>query len=249
MQDPTASQPERTLRVGPDKVTVRETEVVIEAKRPLADWEVHEHNAAPIFFENKKYLLVHKAKASPPFAVRYVLQPWPDGQSANAKIVLSYDAEAVAEREAAHRGDTADETIRMALLPFYPFLGLLWSGTQKKLTRFGFVPHSITGISCFAGFCIMFVQASFTSVNLNATLQSGKIMLGGLLRIFVGDDHLKLGPVSVPVMWIDVFILLAFIADTAVRYTAYLRESEWFGGFLEWLVPKAWRRNRDDAAE
>src|SRR5262245_59544696 len=133
MQDQSQTKPARVLQVGPDRVTITDGEVVIEARRPLPDWEVREHNIPPIFFEDKKYQLVQKTKAQPPFALRYVLQPWPEGQQANARLVLAYDAATVAERDAAHRGETASDNIRFFLMPFYPFLGMLWSGTQRKL--------------------------------------------------------------------------------------------------------------------
>src|SRR5690242_15856303 len=112
MQDQTQPPQARTLQIDPDKVTITATEVTIDAKRPLVDWEMREHNIPPIFFEEKKYQLVQKLKASPPFALRYVLQPWPEGQQANAKIVLAYDQATVAERDTGHRGETRDETIR-----------------------------------------------------------------------------------------------------------------------------------------
>ena len=53
----------------------------------------------------------------------------------------------------------ATEAVRLCLLPFYPFLGLLWSGTQNLLARFGLVPRSLTSISIFTVFCFSFAQA------------------------------------------------------------------------------------------
>jgi hypothetical protein len=57
------------------------------------------------------------------------------------------------------------------------------------------------------------------------------------------SDHLHLGPVSIPVMALDVLLLLAFLADIAIRYSNYLREDEWYGGFLEWMIPR-WARKK-----
>ena len=37
--------------------------------------------------------------------------------------------------------------------------------------------------------------------------------------------------------------MLALVADVAMRYTHYLREDQWTGGFLEWLAPKSSRKN------
>lgn len=45
------------------------------------------------------------------------------------------------------------------------------------------------------------------------------------------------GPISLPVAILDGLLLLALLGDVMVRYTRYLRDEEWAGGFLEWLVP------------
>ena len=55
-------------------------------------------------------------------------------------------------------------------------------------------------------------------------------------------DHLRLGPLAVPVLYLDILLMLALASDAAIRYSNYLREHEWIGGFLEWLVPQ-WLRN------
>jgi hypothetical protein len=36
-------------------------------------------------------------------------------------------------------------------------------------------------------------------------------------------------------MLIDSLFLAAFIADVLARYSRYLHEDQWSGGFLEWL--------------
>jgi hypothetical protein len=41
---------------------------------------------------------------------------------------------------------------------------------------------------------------------------------------------------NLPMSVIDVLLALAFLADAAIRYTHYLREDQWTGGFLEWLL-------------
>jgi hypothetical protein len=225
-------------RVGPDQVTVTGKEIVIEAKYPMADWEVRDLNRVPIYFGDKKYFLVEKGKSQPPYAMRYLLHPWPEGESTSAKTFHTYDAEAVAERDAHRRGANVDEGLRMCLLPLYPFLGLLWSGTQQRLTRFGFVPHLISGASIFTTFCLCFAQGVFAIVLLNASIRSGKMMIGGIFRALLADDYLHLGPISIPVMLLDSLFLVALIVDVPMRYSHYLREDEWSGGFLEWLKPK-----------
>src|SRR5262245_5944757 len=92
----------RVIQVGPDRVTISGSEVIIEAKRAMPDWEVRELNPIPLYFEDKKFFLVEKRKAAAPYAVRYLLHPWPEDQSIGTKLFYSYDAEAVAEREGGH---------------------------------------------------------------------------------------------------------------------------------------------------
>jgi hypothetical protein len=66
-------------------------------------------------------------------------------------------------------------------------------------------------------------------------------MLGGMVRALVAENNLHVGPVSIPFALLDVLLLLACIADVLVRYSRYLREDQWNGGFLEWLLPKSLR--------
>ena len=239
----TQSNPQspRMLQIGPDRVTVADGEVTIHAKNRMPDWEVRDLNPIPIYFEDKKYDLVQAVKAEPPYAVRYLLHPWPEGHVSGAKAFWSYDQESVNEREASSRSGTRDEIIRMGLLPFYPFLGLLWSKMQERLERFGFVARNITGVSIFTVFCMAFAQGVFAVVMIQASVRSGKIMLGGMVRALVAENNLHVGPVSIPFALLDVLLLLACIADVLVRYSRYLREDQWNGGFLEWLLPKSLR--------
>jgi hypothetical protein len=90
-----------------------------------------------------------------------VLQPWPEGYISNSKLFFTYDAEAVAEREADRRSRLFNEVGRACLLPLYPFLGLAWSGTQTRLMRFGFQPRLMTGVSIFTGTIFLVVYATF----------------------------------------------------------------------------------------
>jgi len=235
MEEISEQKPERVLQIGPDRVTVRASEVLIEAKHEMTDWEVRELNPAPIYFEDKKYFLIEKRRSDPPYIVRYLLSPWPADESAGTKLFFTYDAETVAEREANYRLGNRDEAVRLGLLPLYPLLGLLWSGTQQRLTRFGFVPRAITSASIFIVFCLLFAQGVFACVMINTSLRSGKLMVGGIIRAMVPADHFHIGPISIPVMLIDCLLLVAFIADVLARYSRYLHEDQWSGGFLEWL--------------
>jgi hypothetical protein len=242
MAEPGEAKQAKVIKIGPDRVTIAETEIVIETRHAMADWEVQEINPVPIYFEDKKYYLVEQRKGSPPYAMRYLLKPWPEGHISASKRFHAYDAETVAERDSGRRSGQLDEVIRACLLPFYPFLGLLWSGAQRRLMRFGFVPHSITGISVFTVFAAIFAQGVFTSVMINASARSGKIMIGGVIRAMASQDHLRLGPIAIPIGVLDALFFLACVADLGIRYNHYLREDQWYGGFLEWLMPQRWRK-------
>jgi hypothetical protein len=244
MPEPSNTNSERVIQVGPDRVTVTDDEVVIESKHEMPDWKVQGSNAPAIYFEDKKYLLADKGTAQTPYTVRYVLQPWPEGKIANARIFHTYDAEAVAERDSSRRGEVLNEVVWVCLLPLYPFLGLLWSGTQQRLVRFGYVPRTITGISIFTIFGLMLAQGAFGALLLNASARSGKMMIGGMIRAIVEQNYLQIGSISIPIAFFDVSLGLAFLADVGMRYTHYLREDQWTGGFLEWLVPQSLRRNK-----
>ncbi len=240
--DQTTSKQQTVIQIGPDRITLTDEGVIIEARHEMPDWEVRDFNPAPIYFQDKKYHLVGKRRADPPYAVRYHLQPWPEGQQAAANQFHTYDAESVADRDAARRGGQRDELVRGLLLPLYPFLGLLWTGTQKRLTRFGFIPHSITGVSIFTAFCVLFAEGVFTLVTINASMRSRQAVIGGMIRAFARSDHLQLGPVAIPLYVLDMLLAVSCLTDVAVRYNHYLREDEWAGGFLEWLLPKSLRR-------
>lgn len=225
---------ERTVQMGPDKVTVMDDLVIIDARHEMPDWKVRSFKVIPIYFENKKYYLAEKRQAERPYVIRYLLKPWVEGTD-SATIFQTYDAEAVAQRDSSRRSETQGEVARAFLLLFYPFLGLLWSKTQQRLNRVGFVPRSITSISIFTVFCLIFAQGVFLVMSLQASARSGVIVIGGMIRAFAGLDHLQIGPVGIPLHIFDIIVSLAMIADVAVRYTKYLHDDEWTGGFLEWL--------------
>jgi len=244
MPTQTETKPERIIRVGKDQVTITDNEVIIEARHEMPDWKVQTVSTPAIYFEDKRYLLLEKSEARPPYAIRYILQPWPAGKATNPKLFHTYDAKTVAERDSSRRGEAFNEVIWACLLPCYPFLGLLWSGTQQRLVRFGYLPRTITGISIFTIFGLMLAQGAFIALMLNASARTGKLMIGGMIRAFAEQNYFQIGPVSIPVAAFDVLLGFVFLADVAMRYSHYLREDQWTGGFLEWLVPKSLRRNR-----
>lgn len=181
MANHTETPNKRVIRIGPDQVTITDQEVVIEAKAEMPEWEVRTSRPPAIYFEDKKWLLVAKYPLTGPYAFRYVLHPWPEGKASNPNMFFDYNAEAVAERDASRRGEMSDSMVRVLLLPLYPFLGLLWSGAQERLVRFGFVPRYLTGISIFINFCLFFAQGVMVCVLLNGSARSGKMMIGGLI--------------------------------------------------------------------
>jgi hypothetical protein len=237
----------KVVRIGPDRVTITAEKVTIEARHELPDWEVREFDMVPIYFEDKKHFLSDKRKAKPPYALRYVLKPWPEGQHTSARRFHTYDAGVVAERDSNRRAGMRDELMRCFLLPLYPFLGLLWSGMQNRLGRFGFVARSITGTSIFTVFGLLFAQGVFAVVMISTSLRIGKIMLGGMIRALANGDHFQIGPISIPIMLLDSLLIVAFLADVLIRYSNYLRDDEWVGGFLEWIVPRRFRRKTSSA--
>jgi len=242
MQEQAEAKKERRIRVGPDQVTVTDDAVVIEAKFELPEWEVRSYQAPAIFFEEKKYLLVEIGRAHPPYVFRYVLHPWPEGKVANPKLFHTYNAETVAERDACRRGEAFNEIMWICLLPFYPFLGLLWSGVQRQLHRFDYLPRTITGLSIFTVFGLALTQGALIALTLQASVRSGQMMAGGILRAVLNRSYLELGPISIPVIILDILLILAFLADVGIRYTYYLRDDQWSGGFLEWVMPKTDRK-------
>jgi hypothetical protein len=244
MPDQLETQPQ-VIRIGPDQVTISDTEVVIEAKHETADWEVRTHNAPAIYFREKKYLLVEQGEAQLPYKIRYVLRPWPPGKIPNPKMFLTYGEDSVADRDSFRRGEALNEVMWVCLLPLYPFLGMLWSNAQQRLVRFGYVPRTITGLSIFTSFGMMLMQGVFVVVTINASMRLGKMMVGGMFQAMSGQDSMHLGPVSIPMFLLDGLLALACLADVCVRYSNYLREDQWIGGFLEWLIPQARRANKE----
>src|SRR5579864_2424192 len=79
-------QAAKELEIGPDKVTVTEDLVTIDAKHEMPDWKVRTFKVIPIYFEDKKYYLAEKRQGEKPYAVRYLLRPWVDGQFDSAPI-------------------------------------------------------------------------------------------------------------------------------------------------------------------
>jgi hypothetical protein len=236
MSETKAAAEAKVIQVGPDRVTIKENEVIIQAKHRMEEWKVRELNPWPVYFNDNKYNLVQCRKAEKPYEASYVLVPWPANLITTAKGFYNYDMDAVAERSATRRTGQVDDAGKAFLLPLYPFLGLCWSGVQQRLSRFGFVPHAITGISIFIVFALIFAEGIFAIVSINGSLRSGHLMVGGFLRAMSGHDNMHFGRISIPIGLLDCILVVTMMADVATRYTYYLREHDWAGGFLEWIV-------------
>lgn len=119
---------------------------------------------------------------------------------------------------------------------------MLWSRSQQRLLRFGYLPRTITGLSIFMTFGLLLMQCTFIALLLQASARSGNMMIGGMIRTIVGQNYIGLGPVQLPVIIFDLLLVLLLLADLGMRYTHYLRDDQWTGGFAEWLVPKTFRK-------
>src|SRR5580765_8038661 len=105
----TAVAEPKVIQVGPDRVTIKENEVIIDAKHRMEEWKVREMNPWPVYFNDNKYNLIQCRKAEKPYAVSYVLVPWPANLTTTAKGLYTYDMEAVDERAATRRSGQMDD--------------------------------------------------------------------------------------------------------------------------------------------
>lgn len=242
-ENKTAGQapPAETVKVGPDLVTITEAQVSIDAACEMSEWQVREFGRIPIYFRDKKYFLRQKAAAQKPYKIRYILEPWPAEATGTTQAWLNYDEQTVAERDSAARGEKAGEVAGAFLILVYPLLGFLWSGTKDRLSRIGFVPRSITGISIMVGFGVLLLDGVFAKMLLMGSMRSGSVVVGGIIRTFYGKDYFHLGPLVLSVAWIDVTLFICLVIDVLVRYSQHMREVDSPWGFMEWikcLVPK-----------
>src|SRR5204862_8100919 len=102
-----------------------------------------------------------KSAAQKPFAMRYVLELWPEDNREISRSTLDYNEEVVAQRESAVVGAHFEDVGKAALLLFFPFLGMLWSGTKHKLARFGIVSRTVTGVSIMVTFGLVMLDGVF----------------------------------------------------------------------------------------
>ncbi|MDB6018323.1 MAG: hypothetical protein JWR19_2812 [Pedosphaera sp.] len=229
------TQPSDTIQIGPDRVTVVGEQVFIDAAREMGDWTVREFCRLPIYYRHQKYFLLRRDTVEPPYAMRYVLEPWPANNTETSRHFVTYDEEYVAGREAAVKGGRREAIIHAALMWVYPFLGLLWSGPKEKLNRFGFIPRSITSASMLLVFGVIIMEMVLVAPLIMATLHNGWPTVG-LIGLVYQHAFVNLGLFRMPVLLLDVGLFLVLVVDSVVRYCQHLdnnTEAPW--GFLEWV--------------
>jgi len=212
------------LRVGADKVLSFGESVIIHAAREMPDWQVREFCKIPIYFGGRKYYLKRKLRLERPYAMSYELEPWPEDLHEESNLDITYDGEYVAQRDRLVRADQRNDLGRALLLPFFPFLGFLWSEFKdRKLERFGLNPLSMTAASVLLGFAVVVIEIIF------------------LFLFRLGFAQVVFG-LSTPRPDFTLFVLL--LVDTVARADQVLRGVNSPAGFLEWFVKPVLRSCR-----
>jgi hypothetical protein len=75
----------------------------------------------------------------------------------------------------------------------------------------------------------------FAKMLMIGSLRSGKLVLGGLIRSFAGQDAWNLGTCEVRIVWLDCALFVALVLDLLFRYGQHLKDDEFNLGFLEWV--------------
>ena len=209
------------LRVGRDRVVVTSDRVIIDALYEMPEWQVREFQRFPIFVGEYKFFLGQIIPAAQPYAMRYVLERWPeDAQFDAAPFALTYDEQFVQERDAEHLDSGRVEKFSQLLMPLYPVLGFLWAGTKQKLVPFGFVPRSITSVSIFTGLLLMVLQGTFVRMRV------------GLFTLVFGSMHkLEFG-----LLLLDYAVFALLLVDMVLRFDQHLKAVENPWGFCEWMA-------------
>ena len=226
--------PPESLWIGRDHLTITPDQVVIDAAQVMPDWQVRDYQRMPIFLGESKFFLRQKIQAKKPFALRYVLERWPEEASFDAAAFsLTYDEDYVRQRDAAHEEEKRADKIGMAMLWLYPVLGFLWAGTKKKLIPFGFISRSITGVSIFTGLCGMILQGTFLRMRL------------GLLTLLLGWMNLP----ELLLLALDYALLGLLLVDSVLRFDQHLKGAEHPWGFGEWMTKPFQKKSLEEEDE
>jgi len=226
----TASAQHETLNIGKDRLTISGSgeQVIIDAAHEMQDWQVREFQRMPIFVGEFKFFLRQRIQGHPPYAMRYVLQRWPeDAYFDAAPLSFTYDEKFVTERDAEHAHYERLDKLAKTLLCLYPLLGFLWAGSKRKLIPAGFVPRSITGVSIFTGVCLLLLQGTFVRMNL------------GLFTFLFG----KFGKLEFGLLMADYALFGLLLVDIVLRFDQHLKHVENPWGFGEWITKPFRRRS------
>ena len=228
--DPSFDNPREGLRVGSDKVLWFGESVIIHATREMPDWQVREFCKIPIYFHDRKYYLKRKTRLERPYAVSYELDLWPEDLHEESTLDITYDEQYVAQRDRLIQTDKRNDLGRALLLPFFPFLGFLWSRFKDhKLERFGLNPLSMTMASVLLEFALVVIEVIFLF-----------IFHYGFAQVVFG----------LATSWLDFTLFGLMLVDTVVRADQVLRGVNAPAGFLEWLVNffvQPYRRHKDNS--
>jgi hypothetical protein len=202
-----------------DKVCVETERLIVHAAEAM-DWPVREFCRVPIIFRGQKYYVRSKRDGERAHTFIYELWLWPEKlQEASVREVV-YDEAYVIERDKAAARSRRRDRLHFILLPFYPFLGLFWSGFKNRtLGRLGFVPISITRASIAVTFNLFIAEGIFVGW-----------LGGGILTYFSGWPGLR------PIDWT---LLISLGADSVMRFGQSLEfDVERCWGFCEWVRPR-----------
>src|SRR5260221_2710458 len=183
------------------------------------DWPLRDFCKIPIWFQGRRYFLQSKRLGGTRRATVYELWPWPvDLHEASPNGVV-YDSDYVIARDAAAARRDRNEKLHLMLLPFYPLLGLFWSGFKNSvLCPIGFEPGSITRASVVLTANLFIAEGIFVGW-----------LAGGILMYFVNLPALRI---------VDWGSLLILGADAVMRFGQSLKFGvERHYGFCEWLWP------------
>jgi len=224
-----------TLMIGKDRLIISGSgeQVMIDAAHEMPNWQVREFLRMPIYVGEHKFFLRQRIQGHPPYAMRYVLERWPeDAYFDAAPVSFIYDEQYVKERDAEQAYYDRMDKLAKVLLCLYPLLGFLWAGTKKKLIPAGFVPRTITGISIFTGVCLLLLQGTFLRMNLGLFT----MVFGNIKRIEFG------------LLMCDYALFGLMLVDIVLRFDQHLKHSENPWGFGEWIT-KPFRRRPTEQEE
>ena len=100
--------------------------------------------------------------------------------------------------------------------------------------------HTLLPLVCILGaimliFGVIMLDGVFAKMLMMGSLRAGKVAVGGIIRIFAGQDYFNIAGLPVRVLWLDLVLFGLLVADLLIRYSQHLRDEEPSYGFLEWV--------------